>query len=321
MGWKGTVRSINAAVNAAERDAQRRHKAMLKEEMIADAEDAVSSWEDYIDDLTSIHTDLADSVDWEEIVNTPEPQEPKLSTVYQDTAAKKLEEFKPRFFDFLSGGSDKKRNKLLVAVEEAPQADQDQFHSDMTAYRKALKEWEDDTDLGRRLLAGEEEAIVEVIKEMQSFANESLMGSKVSFSVEDGQIHAKPEVHTDEIVPSFRRKQLASGKLSETKMPQGQFNELYQDYVCSVALRVAGDLFQFLPFDEVYVTCQATMLNSKTGHQELSPILSAQFIRASFTRLNLDNIDPSDSMSNFNHVMSFKKTKGFQVIEPLVGDS
>lgn len=100
-------------------------------------------------------------------------------------------------------------------------------------------------------------------------------------------------------------------------MPVGQFNELYQDYVASVALKVAGDMFQILPLQEVYVTCEAEMLNSMTGHKESTPILSVQFVRRTFERLNLKSIDPSDSMSNFNHVMSFSKTKGFSAIRPL----
>lgn len=317
MGWKGTVRSINAAVNAAERDAQRRHKARHKAEMIADAENAVSSWEDYVDTLTSIHVNQAETIDWNGIAKTPKPQEPAPSTFHKDAAAKALEKFQPRFFDFLSGGSEKKRKRLDVAVENAPRADQDSFNSEMSVYREALTEWEVDTDLAHRLLAGEEDAILEVIAEMLTYVDEALIVSAGSFSIVNGCVHANPEVQAEDIVPGFRRKQLASGKLSETKMPQGQFNELYQDYVCSVALKVAGDLFQFLPFDEVYVTCQATMLNSSTGHQELSPILSVQFVRGSFGRLNLENIDPSDAMANFNHTMSFRKTKGFEVIDSL----
>ncbi|HAD25243.1 MAG TPA: hypothetical protein DCF61_05865, partial [Alphaproteobacteria bacterium] len=107
---------------------------------------------------------------------------------------------------------------------------------------------------------------------------------------------------------------------SETKMPAGQFNELYQDYVCSVALKIGGDLFQILPLEEVYVTCQTHMLNTKTGYKELTPILSVQFVRPTFLSLNLSQIDPSDSLGNFNHVINFKKTKGFAAITPLKAD-
>lgn len=101
-------------------------------------------------------------------------------------------------------------------------------------------------------------------------------------------------------------------------MPVGEFNELYQDYVASVALRVAGDLLNVLPLKEVYVTCVAQMLDSQTGHQELTPILSVQFVRETFLRLNLKHIDPSDSIQNFRHEMKFSRTKGFAPVAQLI---
>ena len=85
-----------------------------------------------------------------------------------------------------------------------------------------------------------------------------------------------------------------------------------------VALKVAGDSFQMLPLDEVYVTCENEMLNSSTGHKEPTPILSVQFVRKTFEQLNLKAIDPSDSMANFNHAMKFSKTKGFLEVTPLL---
>jgi hypothetical protein len=53
MGWKGTVRSVSAALRAAERDAQRRHRAALKEQIIEESADAVADWHTYIDELIS----------------------------------------------------------------------------------------------------------------------------------------------------------------------------------------------------------------------------------------------------------------------------
>ena len=195
--------------------------------------------------------------------------------------------------------------------------DQAEYMEEMQAHHRKLDEWANDVALARKLTEGYAGAIRNVIEEMQSLSQDGLIGSSISFEIGDDFLHAKPEVHTDEIVPKFRRKQLASGKLSETKMPVSQFNELYQDYVASVALRVAGDLFNIVPLREVYVTCLTRMLNPKTGHQELTPILSVQFARDTFLRLNLVDVDPSDSMANFNHAMSFAKTKGFTRTEPL----
>ena len=60
------------------------------------------------------------------------------------------------------------------------------------------------------------------------------------------------------------------------------------------------------------------MLNTQTGHMESAAVLSVQFVRDTFEQLNLEAIDPSDSMRNFNHNMLFTKTKGFAVVEPLI---
>jgi len=185
-------------------------------------------------------------------------------------------------------------------------------------YSEELSDWQKDTILAKKLLAGESAAIHEVVKEMQSFSDVEFLGTGIEFMIEDNFIHALPKIHGDEIVPSFRRKQTASGKLSETKMPKGEFNELYQDYVASVALKVAGDLLQILPLNEIYVTCSAIMLNSKTGHQEETSILSVQFVRNIYERLDLNHLDPSDSLENFKHEMKFTKTKGFHRIERLI---
>ena len=207
--------------------------------------------------------------------------------------------------------------QLEKEVTQAKLLDENERLALEEKHKGDFEEWENDRSLAKRLLAGEEAAILEVITELQTLNKTDLIGSSVQFSISDNYVHARPQVHTDEIVPSFRRKQLASGKLSETKMPIGQFNELYQDYVASVALKVAGDMFQILPLPEVLVTCESNMLNATTGHKEATPILSVQFVRSTLMQLKLVHLDPSDSIANFNHVMKFSKTKGFSAIVPL----
>lgn len=318
MGWKGTVRSFAAAARAAEREAQRHHKQAMKEQMVSDAAEAVEDWENYVDDLVSIHTEVSDAVDWLKITSTPYPEPPIFEPRHQDAAERALTQFKPKISHFFKGGSEKLKQTLQDTLRDAPRLDTEVHEAALRDHTGAVAEWESETDLAKRLVAGEVDAIKEVVAEMQSLSEDDLIGSGVEFTITPSLIHAKPEIHTDEIIPTVRRKQLASGRLSESKMPAGQFNELYQDYVASVALRVAGDLFHILPLPEIYVTCSVRMLNPQTGHQELTPILSVQFVRNTFMRLNLSQIDPSDSMGNFRHEMKFSRTKGFSSIKPLL---
>lgn len=317
MGWKGTMRSIAAASKAANKEAERRHKANLKQQRIEDAASAVVEWEDYIANLISVHVDLADAINWKAMASKQAPTKPTHSSTNQDKAQNSLDKFTPKFFDFLSGGSEKKKAKLVKKLQRSIEIDEANFKKSQRKFDKELKEWKQDTNLAKKLIDGDINAIKEVIQEMQTLMDQELIGSNISFQITESFIHAIPKVHGDDIVPNFRRKQLASGNLSETKMPKGDFNELYQDYVASVALKVAGDMFHILPNTEIYVTCVTSMLNSKTGHQEITPILSVQFVKETFKMLNLKNIDPSDSLENFNHNMNFKRTKGLQPVEAL----
>jgi hypothetical protein len=317
MGWRGAVRSMSAAMRAAERDAERRRKQYAKAQMIAHAGDAVADWQTVVRDLVSIHKNPANEIDWTSILNKPSPEEPPKLDFHEADARQRLEAFKPSFFDFLRGGSEKRRDRLVQAVSSGIDRDEQDYAQASAQYRDDREEWQADTALARRLLAGDNEAKRDVINEMQSLSQESLIGSRMSFEMSDNYLHAVVHVHGKEVVPDFRRKQLQSGRLSETKMPVGEFYELYQDYVCSVALRLAADLFALLPIQEAYVTCVALMLNTNTGHQEDTPILSTRFVRETFRRLNLKGLDPSDAMPNFVHVMDFKRGRGFSRIDAL----
>lgn len=317
MGWKGTLRAIEASNRRASREAERRWKAEQKAMVAADARDAVAEWRDHLSDLVSLHVDPNDDVNWQMLRDALEPVPPIRGMRHEDAASAAYGQFQPRFFDFLSGGSEKRRQLLVDAIADARARDEAEHSKSLDMFGEELADWQADRELATRLLAGDVSAEKDVIGTITSWSDDGLIGSRLEFSITDEFLHAIAHVHTDEIVPTFTRKQLQSGKLSETKMPVGQRNELYQDYVCSVALKVAGDLFSVLPRDELFVTCMANMLDGTTGHKADTPILSVKFVRPTFNSLRLSAIDPSDSMTNFNHKMKFAKTKGFTPIDPL----
>lgn len=317
MGWRGAVRSMQAAARAAERDAERRRRQYAKAQMVSSASQAVAEWQALIRNLTSLHHEIVDAVDWEEALRTPRPVSPEKSATLELAAQARLEAFSPRFWDFLFGGSEKRREKLEEGVVSAREQDVADYQTATAAYAAEAAEWAEDTELARCVLSGEVKARKEVVEEMQSLSTEGLIGTEISFRFTDDFVHAVPHVHGDEVVPRVRRKQLQSGRLSESNMPAGEFNELYQDYVCSAALRVGGDMLALLPLPDVYVTCVATVLDTSTGHMEDTPILSVWFVRDTFQRLDHRHLDASDSLRNFVHRMDFKRSRGFAPVEPL----
>jgi hypothetical protein len=166
-------------------------------------------------------------------------------------------------------------------------------------------------------LALDPTAFKEVVEEAVGAFKENLFGKSIEFQFGDTFLHVIPTAFPVTVVPKYRRKQLTSGRLSETEMPAAQYFKIYQDYVAGMALGVANSMLRLLPVAEVYVTCKAEMLNTKTGHLEVFPILSGKFVRATMAGLNLTAIDASDALANFNHAILFKRTSGFSPITPL----
>jgi hypothetical protein len=59
------------------------------------------------------------------------------------------------------------------------------------------------------------------------------------------------------------------------------------------------------------------MLDTSTGRMIDQCILSVAILPETLDELNLETIDPSDSMKNFTHNMKFSKTTGFQPVQKI----
>lgn len=276
----------------------------------------VEVYENYIDRLISLHKECSAPVDWQRIAEAPPPREPKPSHKLEDQAQQEWIEYEPSFFDKLLKRGEAKKAELLEKVELAKQEDERRYQAELRRYEEKLKDWQDSKAFAEQVLAGEEEAYMEAVKELNGFNELGEIGSSVTLEIDNGKpVEALLHVHGEQVIPKEQKSLLKSGKLSTKQMPKGKYYELYQDSVCSAVLRVARELFAMLPIEIVIVTAMDELLNTQTGHLEEQPILSAAIPRRTLEGLNMEMIDPSDSMQNFVHNMDFKKTKGFQAVE------
>jgi len=323
MGWKGAIRSVGAAVRAAERDAKRRQRELDRQQKeygkmqeLEQAAYEVDVYENHIEVIQSTHKECSPQIDWYKIALSKQPTAPKRSNDNEKEARQFLNNYSPGFIDRFFKREETKRELLSLKITEAIVSDESTFNSNVFRWEKDKEEWRENVGIAKALLEGEAEAKISTIDNLQPFSEISNLGSSLSIAVYDnGFLEATINVHGTEVVPNETKSLLKSGKLSVKSMPKSKFNEIYQDYVCSSALRVANELLSALPDNLVLVTAVDELLNSNTGHLEEAPILSVLVSRSTIEALNLQAIDPSDSMSNFVHNMSFKKTKGFSRVE------
>lgn len=325
MGWKRTLRSIEAASRRAERESRRRHRELEKQhqqlEKMQELERTayeVEVYENHIDLLLSVHKECGTIWNWEELRSAAPPVKPTKSDNNREAARAKFDGFKPGFFDKVLGRIEKKRAELAQTVEKAQEADKQEHHEALKVYETEFADWQATCELAEKVLAGNAEGYIEAIRQADPFSDISELGSSIQFQTDGGScIEATLRANSEEVIPAEIKSLLKSGKLSIKKMPKGKFYELYQDYVCGSVLRVAREIFALLPIETVIVTALADLLNPQTGHIEEQPILSVALPRATLERLNFEMLDPSDSMSNFIHRMNFQKTKGFNAVEKI----
>lgn len=315
MGWKGTVRTLSAMHRASvreserrEREIQKRNKEVQKLEALEQAAYEVEEYENYIETILSVHKKHTDLVDWDAIAKSTEPSQPIQK--HQNE-----KQFKVGFFSKLLGKENQQR-------EQAKLKDEQIYQKEMDNWKEQYSEWEYEHHLANKLLSGDLEVKLKIIKELNPFSDIQELGSSLKFEISENHIvEATLNLHGQDVIPTEKKTLLQSGKLSVKKMAKGEFYELYQDYVCSCMLRVGNELLAILPDELVLVHAVDNMLNSKTGHMEEQCILSIAISRHTIESLNMDLLDPSDSFENFAYNMKFKKTKGFEVVEPLLASS
>lgn len=319
---KGAMRSYGAAVRRIEREQQRqareaakRFKEQQKLQEIENAQQAVSDWESYVETIQSLHKNCTDSIDWKQIENIKEPTEPILENKNEVIAKNKLDDFKPSFLDKVFGSTQKKINKLYEQVEQAKQKDKKDYDIAYKDYLNELNNWEELQEISAGIKRKEPESYKNALLYFDPFSDIGELGTKISFNFEGNHIDIDLHVNSLDVIPDYELKQTSTGKLSKKNMPKTRYNELYQDHICSASMRIAREVFAYLPIDYARINAMSKIVNTKTGHLEEEPILSVIFLPQTIESLNLETIDPSDSMQNFVHNMNFNKTKGFTVIE------
>ncbi|MCW5802819.1 MAG: hypothetical protein KIT31_10570 [Deltaproteobacteria bacterium] len=324
MSWKQYVRSVQAAQRREERAAARRyreleraHKALQKQAEREYAAAEVAKYENYVELLVSVHVDGGPMWDWNRTAATPPPSQPVRGTAREMSARADLDSYRPGFFEKLFGGAKKRQAELEALVAHARIQDESEYQVALNVFRADLDRWNKEQWLAPRVLAHDPPACLAALEHASAFAEVETFGAKVRFEAIRNDVATLSCSITDpEVVPKEELKLTAAGKISTKELPPSRYWTLFQDHVCSCALSVSRETFAVIPVTRAIVNVWVQQLNPATGHVEPACMLAVHFTRRGLGGLRLEAVDPSDSMKNFNHRMKFKKSTGFEPVEP-----
>jgi hypothetical protein len=325
MSWKSTLRSIERAGRAMDREAKRQQRELEKRQRdlakmqaleLAMYEEEV--FNNYINSILTIHHDCNENIDWDEVQESNPPSEPQRTTTNEVSARRVFEDYSPGIFDKALRRAEDKQSKLRSAIDEAIKQDEEEYQEARSKYEAEYAEWKELRETATRIIEGDTEAYAKAIEHLKPFAELGEYGEKLTMRFDNPKIGvATLQIYGKDVIPTQEKRVLKSGKLSVKDMPKTKYYGIYQDYVCGSVLRVARELFALLPIKAAVVTVEIEIVNTSTGHLEMTPILSVAIPRATLDQLLITATDPSDALSNFVHKMNFKTTKGFFPIEAL----
>lgn len=325
MTLRGFLREVQAAQKRAARANERQarlHARALKLQAKADeierAAAEVEEFEERLQQITTIHHVVGEPVDWMEIRERPVPVSPQRTSRWEDAAVAERNKFKPGFWQRMLGKEAKLREELEKEIVASRNRDDVSHQGALKLHRQQLDHWQELHQLATAILSGNTGSYRQALEELEPLAELQEIGCGWEIAFPDARTAAIDlVVESAKVVPAEAKALTRAAKLSVKTIPQGKFQELYQDYVCGCVLRCAREFFSFLPLQRVVVNVKATLLDSASGHSRPQTILTVGMLRSTLDGMNFTAADPSDAMKLFPHRMGFKRSQGFYPVFPL----
>lgn len=152
-------------------------------------------------------------------------------------------------------------------------------------------------EMAPKVLSGDIDAYLQLIYEVNPLDDLLQYGGNFEFGTDDPK-----KIEVEFVV------NMSALSSARTQMSKRDYNDLLQDYVASVCIRIARDMFALLPISN-------TIVHAVIGNDT---VLSVDFDRTTLSKLKFGYIDPSDTMAKFRHNMEFDLNKGFISVDRIM---
>jgi hypothetical protein len=318
---KGVLRSYSAAVKRSERinqqhnrEAARRFKLQQKIEEAQSANQAVTDWQSYVNVLKTMHLNCTEKLDWNDIINIAKPVEPMKRAINEEVAKFKLEIYKPSFFDNIFGLTKGKLSKLNQLLDQAKAADNVDFKLKHRDFSNELEEWNKLQKIANGVISKDVLAYKNALDYFKPFENLTKLSKRLNFKLNPDYIDVEMEVISESIIPGFELNLTSTGKLSRKDMTISKYNGLNLEHICSSVIRIAKEVSNYFPVNFICVTVIINELNTATGYRVDNIIMSVLMPINKIENLNLESINPIDSVKSFIHNLKFTKSLGFTAV-------
>ena len=156
--------------------------------------------------------------------------------------------------------------------------------------------WQYYHSMASKVLSGDIDAYLQLIYEVNPLDDLLTYGGNFEFGTDDP--------HKIEVEFTVNEDCLSTSKSQTNTI---EYNNLLQDFICSVCIRIARDMFALLPIAHTIVHAS---LNNQT-------VISVDFDRTKLSKVKFGYVDPSDTLTLFRYNMLFTERTGFSAVNRL----
>jgi hypothetical protein len=297
--------------------AERNRRVAERVQAREDAEQEVAAYESDRDYLLSLHTECGPAWNWEQVAGQLPPRPPAPSHKGEAEAKGAVDAYEPSFVDKIFFQAGKKRSTLEHRLTRARDEETAANAKAQTEYEQQIERHKWETRIAAGILRGESESYREAIEGIAPFAELSEAGTTVNVLAIQKDVITLQCVVDRKVLPEEEKKLTASGKLTVKTLAQTAKWTMHETFVSSCALRVAREAFAVLPIARAVINVSESGVDTSTGQDSLLTLLAASVDRAVLEGFRFETIEPIASLKNLPNRINFKKSSGFEPVEPM----
>jgi hypothetical protein len=270
---------------------------------LARAQHSVKTFDNYLELVLTMHKDAWSKWNWSAVLGSKPP--PRVTELEFDALTSLVAYRQPRFSQIPDAIVDMRPCKSPIPDDD---------HEDDADHLLKVAEWEWFKHVARGVIEGDIEAYAAALDCLSPFAEFEMLGSFVQIETRASwYLEALVTVRDPEIIPREEVSMSGKGRLQSRPMPLHHYWALYQEHLCSAALRVARELLAILPIRTAFVNMAKSGV-AGPADRDLHTVVSVAFERDRLEALPFETLHPVEAVMSFRHEMKFHPRRGLSPV-------
>lgn len=218
---------------------------------------------------------------------------------------KVIEENKPGFF------------KRIFSGKQYREDSEEMLNQAKAADKELLSKWERNKKISAQLLNMNEDSPVEVLNKI-GLEKEMEFIEELHCSLDsEGCLNIEITINPESVVPKEYITLTPTGKLSRREYLKTDYFNILSQFTAALTLRTGRNLFHLVSPDEMRLHVYEKKVDGVSGLKTEVLILSVLLDKETFDKINFEDSQPFDALTEFKHEVEFLKTKGFKEVSRL----